>query len=298
MTTVIATAEQGNTFHSQGLALGAVLAETGFADDVRIVTSTGSVANAQMIGRGEAQFGFMAANWAPLAVGGEEPFARPIPLAMVSPVNSGPLFFSVRADSPVKTFADLRGRKVAVGYRDSGMARHVHTIFAALGWPLSDIDARYLNQAEGGEALARGEVEAQFQPPIPNGHFGALARTVRLRAVPFAAAEMTALLAKVPAYAATRLPAGAFPGHDEDMDLLAVLNVLVTGANESDERVEAVARLFAAESERLADKHALYASLPGLMASARRVGVGGLEAGGVKLHPAARRAFAAAGLTA
>jgi hypothetical protein len=48
----------------------------------------------------------------------------------------------------------------------------------------------------------------------------------------------------------------------------------------------------------LADRHALYASLPELMAAAKRGGPRSLEPGGVALHPAARRAFAAAGMAA
>ena len=48
---------------------------------------------------------------------GEAPFTHPIDLRMVAPMNAGPLFFIVRAQSPIKSVSDLRGRKVAVGMR-------------------------------------------------------------------------------------------------------------------------------------------------------------------------------------
>ncbi len=296
MTLIIATAEQGNTFHTQGMALADLLRERGYGEDLRVATSTGSVANAELIGTGEAQFGFMAANWAPLAVAGRDPFKAPIDLAMVSPVNTGPMFFVVRKSSPIRTFSDLRGRRVAIGYRDSGMARHVTTLFEALGWKLGDIVPAFLNQADGGIALAEGTVDAQFQPPLPNTHFTGLLRRAEVRVVPFADEELGTILAKTPIYARTTMRAGAFRGHGRDVETIGVQNVLVSGTRESDERVYAVARLFAAEAQALAARNPLYESLPSIIASAKAKGVAVLQPGGVALHAAARRAFNDAGI--
>ena len=51
-------------------------------------------------------------------------------------MNAGPLFFIVRARSPIQTVGELRGRRVAVGLETSGMVQHVHTIFGVLGLSL------------------------------------------------------------------------------------------------------------------------------------------------------------------
>lgn len=298
MTLVIATAEQGNTFHTQGLALADLLRERGYGEDLRVTTSTGSVANAELIGTGAAQFGFMAANWVPLAVAGREPFKAPIDLAMVSPVNTGPMFFVAQKSSPIRTFSDLRGRRVAIGYKDSGMARHIATIFEALGWKLGDIEPAFLNQADGGTALAEGTVDAQFQPPLPNTHFSDLLRRVAVKVVPFAREELETILARTPIYGRATIRAGAFQGHDHDVETFGVQNVLVSSTRVSDERVYAVARLFATDAQALADRNPLYESLPGIIASAKAKGISVLQPGGVALHAAARRAFNDAGVAA
>lgn len=298
MTLVIATAEQGNTFHTQGLALAALLRERGYGEDLRVATSTGSVANAELIGTGAAQFGFMAANWAPLAVAGRAPFKASIDLAMVSPVNTGPMFFVAQRSSPIRTFSDLRGRRVAIGYKDSGMARHITTMFETLGWTLDDIEPLFLSQADGGIALAEGKVDAQFQPPLPNTHFTDLLGRAELKVVPFAAAELETILAKTPIYGRATIRAGAFPGHDRDVATFGVQNVLVSSTRVSDERVYAVARIFAADAQALAARDALYESLPSIIASAKTKGVSVLQPGGVALHAAARRAFSDAGVAA
>jgi TRAP transporter TAXI family solute receptor len=298
VTLVIATAEQGNTFHTQGLALADLMRERGYGEDLRVTTSTGSVANAELIGTGEAQFGFMAANWVPLAIAGHDPFKRPIDLAMVSPVNTGPMFFVVQKSSPIRTFSDLRGRRVAVGYKDSGMARHVATIFDALGWTLGDIDPAFLNQADGGIALAEGRVDAQFQPPLPNTHFTDLIKHAEVRVVPFAQDELATILAKTPVYGRVTMRAGTFRGHDRDVETFGVQNVLVSSKRVSDERVYAVARLFATDAQALAERNPLYESLPSIIASAKAKGISVLQPGGVALHAAARRAFNDAGISA
>ena len=72
----------------------------------------GRLVEAQRLEDGDLDFGFMASNWIGRARLGQPPFAKPIDLRMVAPANAGPLFFIVRADSPIKTVADLRGNLV------------------------------------------------------------------------------------------------------------------------------------------------------------------------------------------
>ena len=81
---------------------------------------------------------------------------------------AGVVFFIVRAGSDIRTVADLRGRRVAVGMKTSGMVQHAHNIFGVLGLSFSDFTPVYLDFAAGADALALGEVDAQFQCPIPN----------------------------------------------------------------------------------------------------------------------------------
>ena len=143
-------------------------------------------------------------------------------------MNAGPLFFIVRAETPIRSFADLRGRRIAVGPRTSGMVQHAHVIFGALGASLADVVSVYLDFASGAQALAAGEVDAQFQCPIPNKVMTELAARVDLRVVAYAPAELESVLRAVPYYRRTVMRKGAFRGLDADTPQLAVVNVLVT----------------------------------------------------------------------
>src|SRR5205807_1410467 len=143
-----------------------------------------SVDNAKRLHAGEIELGFMASNWIGRAKRGEAPFDQPVELRMAAPMNAGPLFFIAQAGGSLRAVGDLRGQRVAVGLRTSGMVQHVHAIFGALGLSFADFTPVYLDFAAGAAALAAGEVDAQFQCPIPNQVMTDLANRIELRVLP------------------------------------------------------------------------------------------------------------------
>ena len=105
--------------------------------------------------------------------------ASAIDIRMVAPMNAGPLFFIVRAE-----FADPVGRRSA---RPACRARpreerhgaaRPHDLRRA-GLSFSEFTPVYLDFPAGAQALARGEVDAQFQCPIPNKVMTALSEQRR-----------------------------------------------------------------------------------------------------------------------
>src|SRR6266702_708174 len=231
MTIRIGTSERGGTFDSQGRALKLILDRRRLLAPVEVlVSNSASIENANRLDAGEIEFGFMAANWIGRARNGEPPFSRPIEIRMAAPMNAGPLFFIVRAEAPIRSVADLRGRRVALGIRTSGMVQHAHSIFGALGLSFSGLSPVYLDFAAGADALAAGEVDAQFQCPIPNKVMTDLAARVALRVIPYRPGEIETVMRAVPDYRATVMRRHAIRGLDEDMAQIAVVNVLVTHA--------------------------------------------------------------------
>src|SRR6059058_2320914 len=125
----IGTAERDGTFHSQGLTLKAMLDRRQSLGPIEVLeSSAASIENANRLHAGEIEFGFMASNWIGRAKNGEAPFGQPIEIRMAAPMNAGPLFFIARADSAIRSFDDLRGKRIAVGMTTSGMVQHARTI--------------------------------------------------------------------------------------------------------------------------------------------------------------------------
>src|SRR5260370_7840587 len=108
------------------------------------------------------------------------------------------------------------------------MVQHAHGLFGALGMSFSDFSPIYLDFAAGGAALAAGDVDAQFQCPIPNAVMTDLAQRIALRVLPYWSGELEAVMRAVPYYRRTVMRAGAIRGLEADLPQVAVVNVLVT----------------------------------------------------------------------
>src|SRR4051812_38753391 len=191
MTTRIGTAERDGTFHTQAPALKVIFdRRPGLQPVSALESSSASIENANRLHAGEVEFGFMASNWIGRAKNGEPPFPQPIDIRMAAPMNAGPLFFVARAESPIRTVADLRGKRVVLGMKSSGMVQHVHNIFGVLSIALSDLTPIYLDFIAGAEALAAGEADAQFQCPIPNKVMTELDARADLRVLSYAPGDL------------------------------------------------------------------------------------------------------------
>jgi TRAP transporter TAXI family solute receptor len=297
MTTRIGTAERDGTFHSQGRALKAIFDRHPVLQPVSILeSSSASIENANRLHAGDVEFGFMASNWIGRAKNGEPPFPQPIDIRMAAPINAGPLFFIARADSPVRSVADLRGRRVAVGMSTSGMVQHAHNIFRVLGLSFSDFTPVYHDFAAGAEALAAGEVDAQFQCPIPNKVMTELSERAAVRVLPYAPEDLAALMKAVSFYRPVTMRKGAFRGLDSDSAQPAVVNVLATHARMSEAVVHEAIAAVLANTEELGRLNSLFSGLDELFEPLRKQGPAALEFGGVKLHAGALSAYRQAGL--
>jgi TRAP transporter TAXI family solute receptor len=297
MTIRIGTSERDGTFFSQGHALKTIFERDAALAPVEVLESrSASTENANRLHAGELEFGFMASNWIGRARNGEPPFSQPLDLAMAAPMNAGPLFFITRSQSPIWSFSDLRGRRIAVGPRTSGMVQHAHGIFGALGLSFSDFAPVYLDFAAGAQALARGGIDAQFQCPIPNKVMSELAERVALRVIAYAPGQLETVMQAVPYYRRAVMRKGAIRGLDADSAQLAVVNVLVTHRRVPEPTVRAAVAAIAAGGNELARLNPLFAGAAELFAPLRTQGPAALEFGGVPLHAGALRAYREIGL--
>ncbi|MDX1484726.1 MAG: TAXI family TRAP transporter solute-binding subunit [Alphaproteobacteria bacterium] len=294
----IASSDLLSTFYEQAKALGQVLVAEGAGEDLEVLVTTGSVMNAEMVARGEAELGFMASNWVPRAVQGEAPFTDPVDVSIVAPLNAGPLFFVARADSEIDSVAQLRGRRVAVGHRDSGMAQHALNMARTFGWGEDGVDFAFISTFDGGDALAEGEVDAQFQAPIPSTHFNELCARTPIKVLKYAASEIEAACDAFPFYSHATVPGEFVPGQDVDLPAIGVLNVIVAATAADPGFVETLTAAYIRRARDLEGMNPLFRGLEQLLAAARVRGKAALAPGDAPLHAAAAKAFRQAELLA
>jgi TRAP transporter TAXI family solute receptor len=290
------TSEHGGTFYTQGSAFAELFNRGRSENDKCVVQTTdASIHNAEQLDRGELEFGFMASNWIGRAKDATAPFTRKIALRMVAPANAGPMFFVKLANSPIQTIADFKGKRIVIGATGSGMEQHAHTIFGVLGISFESFTPVHMGFAEGADALISGEIDAQFQPPIPNRVMTDLSRRADVRVIPYAQGQMEKILAAVPFYRRILMEKEIFRGVTEDIPQVGVVNVLVTHENIPQPIVYDMATTIARNLDKLPQMNPLFKGIGELFEPLRTQGASAFEFGGVKLHPGAVQAYRDAG---
>lgn len=115
----IGTGGAGGVYHVYGSGLAEV---TGPRQDTEItaLTTAASVENNLLVADGSMDAAFTLADVAALAVSGEEPFDRPLPISAIARLYDNHTHLVVRADSPYEEVSDLAGGTVSVGAMGSG----------------------------------------------------------------------------------------------------------------------------------------------------------------------------------
>jgi hypothetical protein len=290
------TSESGGTFYTQGLAIAELFNRSrAGGEQCVVVTSDASIHNAEQLDRGELEFGFMASNWIGRAKNATAPFIKPIAVRMVAPANAGPMCFVKLASSPIRSIADFKGKRVAVGTKGSGMEQHIHTIFDVLGIFFDSFTPVHMGFAEGADALVAGAIDAQFHPPIPNRVLTDLSQRADIRVIPFAPGQLDKVMAQVPFYRPVVMEKNVFRGVVEDVTQVGVINVVVTHERITDEVVRHMAKTIAANLDALPQMNPLFKGLKNLFEPLRIQGAAAFEFGGVALHPGAVKAYREAG---
>ncbi len=141
-----------------------------------------------------------------------------------------------------------------------------------------------------------GEVDAQFQCPIPNQVMTELSQRTDIRVLDHGPGSLDQLIATVPFYRPVVMAAGALRGLHADTAQVGVLNVMVTHERVASETVAEIVSAMATGAGELASLNPLYAGLKSLYEPLRTVGRAAYEIGGVRLHPGAVEAFRGVGL--
>ncbi len=210
VTLILGTATPGGGFPVYGDAF----ADMVNAQDSRLAIQTkntkGSAENVPLLEANQLDLGLVAGEIATAAL------AKPdTKLRIVAAMYSSPGMFVVRADSPVRTIADLKGKPVALGTQGSGLTVLGRGVLEVLG---IEVDAIYLDKAADGPAMVMdGRAAALWGAGIGWPGFTAVAKAGGRFVAPNAG-EIQQILAKNSALKALTMPAGSYPGQDAPLN--------------------------------------------------------------------------------
>jgi TRAP transporter TAXI family solute receptor len=151
----------------------------------RVLATDASIENLQMVADGRADVAFTLADAASDAVRGKGRFPRPLPVVALARLYDNYVQIVVRADSPIRSVAQLAGRRVSVGPSGSGTRLVAERILdiARLSSPRALRRVR-LDVAASAKALAAGRVDAFFwSGGLPTRAISDLRRSTAIRLV-------------------------------------------------------------------------------------------------------------------
>jgi uncharacterized protein len=207
-------------------------------------------------------------------------------LRIVAAMYSSPGLVVVRADSPHRSIADLRGRPVVLGTQASGVTALGRTVFTSLG---VDVKPIYLEKAaDGPPMLLDGRADALWGAGVGWPAFSALAKS-GARFIAPSQAEIQTILQKNPALQAVTLPAKSYPGQDAPLPSVGSWSYVLGKPALPDEAAYLLARAI----------HRAEAPLAARLEQARETTMANTIAAAPRpdlLHPGVRKYLAEAGL--
>jgi len=227
---------------------------------ITVESSGASVANAKLIGSGEADFGILQNDIAFYAFKGVKPmFEAPITNIMgVTSLYPEHCQIHARKDAKIKTPADLKGKRVAVGPLGSGTEQNAMQILSAYGLKFEDLSkVERLSATESADYLKDNRIDAAFYTVgVGASAIVDTALFVDSLIVPIDGAQADALQKKYPYYSKATVPAGIYKGVDQPVPTVAVLAILVTKKELETDMVYRITKAMFENIDRIHTAHA------------------------------------------
>jgi hypothetical protein len=169
----------------------------------------------------------------------------PSPLRIVAAMYSTPGMFVVRADSPYRAIADLKGKPVAWGARGSGLVILGRYVVDGIGLdPEKDFQSIYLDHAgDGPPMVLEGRAAALWGGGIGWPGFSTMAQSPGgARFIAPSAEESQRIRAKHAFLKPLTIPAGSYPGQSEAIQSVGSWSFILARPGLPDETAYRLAR--------------------------------------------------------
>ncbi len=256
----IATGGTAGTYYPLGGALAELLNQNIKGMNASAQSTGASVANVNMLKDGSVDIAFIQNDIAYYAANGKEMFKenKVENIRGIAALYPETVQFVTTADKGIKSIADLKGKKVAVGASGSGAEANARQILGAYGLTYDDIDVQYLSFGEAADALKDGNVDVGVVVAgFPTAAIQDLAANKSAALVNIDAEHADKLMKQYPYFTKITVPKGTYPGQEEDVSTVAVKCVIVTTDKLSDDLGEQIVKAIYEHLDRMKAAHAV-----------------------------------------
>lgn len=215
-----------------------------------VESTAGSIYNLNALRQGELEFGIVQSDWEYHSAEGSSQFKEQGPdkkLRSVFALHPEPFTVLARTDAGIKSFDDLKGKRVNIGNPGSGQRGTMDVVLEAIGWKVGDFAlASELKSSEQAQALCDNKVDAiVFTVGHPSGSIQEATTACDSTLISVEGAAIDKLVSDNPYYRKATIPGGMYRGTDKEIATFGVGAILVTSADVPNEVVyEAVKSIF------------------------------------------------------
>jgi len=238
---VLGTAGTSGTYYVVAAAMAQAINKVSTKIDVVAQPTKGSIENINLVNSGAIQMGMSNADGVYWATTGTGMYAKSGPLNIKAVMS---LYMSAghmiaKADSGIKTYADLKGKKVCLGPPGQTVVEMSKAILRAYGInPDKDIKPFYLAIDEGLDKLKDGDIDATFWVAgVPTAGLINASATTNLRFVEASDEILSKVVAENPYYSKYTIPANTYKGQTAPVETLKIMTQLFANSNLPDDVV-------------------------------------------------------------
>lgn len=258
----IATGGTGGTYYPLGGMLAQLVSNKVTIDGKKMSataeTGNASVANSKLLGRGEIESAFAAADILDAAYKGINQFdgAAIKNLRAIGALYPETVQLVVRADAGINSFADLKGKAISSGSPGSGQWQLLGDLLTAHGMTREDIKEDFSSFSQSVDKIKDGNLDASLiTAGAPTSSVTDLATGHDIRIIPLAGPAIKKLQESQPYYADAVLPAGIYNGIDSDIQTLAVRAIWATHSDTSEAVIYELTKALFENTETLGKVH-------------------------------------------
>lgn len=158
---ILATGGTAGTYYPLGGSMAKIWNSKISGMNVTAQTTGASAENVRLVNKKEAELALVQSDTLDFAFKAEAPFKEKLTaMAAIAVLYPEVIQVVVRADKPVKTFADLKGLKMGVGAPGSGTEANFRQLCDVYGLAKGDINAQYLSFSESAEQFKDKHIDA------------------------------------------------------------------------------------------------------------------------------------------
>ena len=258
----IATASTAGTWYPLGGAIANIISKNVKNTEATAYPSGASIENIRNLRKGQTDLVMLQPDVAYWAYTATEQFAKDTPYTGMRAIMAMyPIYeqIIVPYDSPIKSVADIKGKKVGVGAPGSGNEIMNRLILAEYGVTYKDCEPKFLSTPEQVEALKDGNIDViMFGLGAPAPGVMDLQTQRKIRFIEIEPKMMKQINKKYPYYVPEEIAAGIYKDQTKPIPVLAWMGIIGVSADMSDKLVYDILTAFWANKAAIDKIHVTY----------------------------------------